>query len=180
MLTKARYATALCIALNVASAQAPDPGLYSAPKSDLDERRGVMVAMRDGVRLAVDQYMPKTADKLPAILIITPYGRTNLYSQARWFARRGYVFLAADSRGRFDSEGAWDPFDSKHKKDGYELVEWVAGQSWSNGKVGMWGASFSAWHQWWAASTAPPHLAAIVPLNAPADEFEDGPYQFGA
>jgi len=117
-----------------ARAQAPIPGEYSAEKYELQERRGVMVPMGDGVQLIVDLYMPKTAEKMATILGITPYGRSTLYSTARWFARRGYVFVAADSRGRFDSEGTWDPFNPKHKTDGYDLVEWLAPQPWANGR----------------------------------------------
>jgi len=160
--------------------QAPNPGNYSAAAYELQERRGVLVPLRDGVHMAADLYIPKGAGQFPIIVSIDPYGRSDLYRQARWFAQRGYVFVAADARGRFDSQGSWDPFDAKHKTDGYDLVEWLAKQPWSNGKVGMWGASFLGWTQWWTASSAPPHLAAIAPLNAPADQFEDGPYQNGA
>jgi len=163
----------------IAVAQAPDPGSYSPAKYELQERRGVMVPMRDGTRLAVDIYAPKTSEKLPVILSITPYGRTELYSQARRFATRGYIFVAADSRGRYDSDGVWDPFNAKHKTDGYDLVEWSATQSWSSGRVGMWGASFLGWTQWWTASMAPPHLVTIVPVGAPPDQFQDTPYRQG-
>ena len=64
----------------------------------------------------------------------------------------------ADSRGRFDSEGEWDPFDPKHKTDGYDLVEWLAKQPWCDGKVGMMGLSYMGWTQWWTATQAPPSL----------------------
>jgi putative CocE/NonD family hydrolase len=163
-----------------AAAQAPNPGTYSAARYQLTERRGVMVPMRDSARLAVDLYLPSPAEKRPAVLAITPYGRTELRAKARWYAQRGYAFIAADSRGRFDSEGVWDPFGAKHKIDGYDLVEWLARQPWSNGKVGMWGGSYLGWTQWWTASEAPPHLAAIAPLVTPSDQFENGPYQYGA
>lgn len=136
--------------------------------------------MRDGTRLAADIYIPKTSAKLPTILVIGPYGRGIFRSKARWFAQRGYVFVSVDSRGRFDSEGIWDPFALSHKTDGYDLVEWLADEPWSNGKVGMWGASYHGWTQWWTASSAPPHLAAIAPLNTPADHLEDHPYRDGA
>ncbi len=136
--------------------------------------------MRDGTNLALDIYVPKTAEKLPAVLMITPYGRTSSGPKARWFAQRGYVFVAADARGRFDSDGIWDPFDSKHRTDGHDLVEWLAQQPWSNSKVGMWGPSYMGWTQWWTASTAPAHLAAIAPQVAPADAFDDHPYRNGA
>ena len=171
----------LALTFGLATAQAPDPGSYSAEQNyALQERRGVMVPMRDGVDLALDMYVPKAAEKLPILLAITPYGRTGLYAKARWFAQRGYVFVAADSRGRYDSQGTWDPFESKQKTDGYDLVEWLAKQPWSNGRVGMWGGSALGWPQWWTASTAPPHLIAIAPWTAPADAFEDIPYRGGA
>jgi hypothetical protein len=173
----------LSTAFGFAHAQAPDPGNYSAAKYELIERRGVMVPMRDGVRLSVDIYAPNTSEKLPGILCIIPYSNTILMTHprmdARWFARRGYVFVAADSRGRYDSEGEWDVFDARHKTGGYDLVEWMAQQPWSNGKVGMIGMSYQGWTQWWTASLAPPHLAAIVPQVAPPDAFENFPYQNG-
>ena len=67
--------------------------------------------------------------KLPGILCITPYGKAHAWKEARKFATRGYVVMIVDSRGRFDSEGAFDPFDPRFKTDRYYLVEWMAGQS---------------------------------------------------
>jgi hypothetical protein len=157
----------------------PDARDYSTAQYDVMEERGVLVTMRDGARLSTDIYSPRTTGRLPAILGITPYDNDVLRADARWFASRGYVVVAADSRGRYDSDGTFDPFDSKHKTDGYDLVEWIAGQPWSNGKVGMIGGSYGAWTQWWTASTAPPHLAAIAPIVAPPDPFENVPYQNG-
>jgi len=105
-----------------------------------------MLPVRDGVQLSADIYVPKSAEKLPAILSITPYGkavyRAHPRMDAAWFAKRGYVFVGVDSRGRNDSEGTWDPFGAQHKTDGYDLVEWIARQPWSNGKVGMIGMSY--------------------------------------
>src|SRR5262249_10228364 len=115
-------------AFETALAQAPDPGNYSAARYEIQERRGVMVPMRDGVRLSVDIYSPKSPDRMASLLTITPYDNTAWRTDARWFATRGYVVAAADSRGRYDSEGTWDPFDARHKVDGYDLVEWMARQ----------------------------------------------------
>src|SRR4029077_13771914 len=98
-------ALVLATAFTPAFAQAPEPGSYSAAKNyELQERRGGLVPARGGGHLAVEMYVPKASEKLPVVLTITPYGRTNLYSKARWFAQRGYVFVAAYSRGRFDSD----------------------------------------------------------------------------
>lgn len=160
--------------------QAPDPGKYSADSFEVTATRGHKASMRDGVRLSVDVFRPKAEGRFPAILIITPYSNNPGYqTRGSWFAQRGYVVAVADSRGRFDSEGEWDPFDPKHKIDGYDLVEWLAAQSWCDGKVGMMGLSYMGWTQWWTATQGPPSLRAIVPEVAPPDPFYNLPYQNG-
>lgn len=166
----------------LASAQPPDPGKYSAEQfKTLDETRGHRPAMRDGVRLSVDVYRPAAAGRYPAVLIHNPYNNNapGWTARAKWFARRGYAVAVSDVRGRFDSDGDWDPFNPKHKTDGYDLVEWVAKQPWCDGKVGMTGPSYMGWTQWWTATQAPPSLRAIVPEVAPPDAFGSGPYQDG-
>jgi putative CocE/NonD family hydrolase len=168
-----------CVAWSVVRAQAPDAGSYSQAQYTVKESRGHRVPMRDGVHLSVDIYKPAAAEKLPGILSITPYDNTGPREQARWFAKRGYVVVVADSRGRYDSEGVWDPFTAKHKTDGYDLVEWIAKQDWSNGRVGMIGGSYGGWTQWWTASAVPPSLKAIAPQVAPPDHFYNAPYQEG-
>ena len=132
-------------------AQAPDAGSYSPARYDVRESRGHMVPMRDGVRLSVDIYRPDAPGRYAGVLTITPYDNTEPRERARWFAQRGYAVVLADSRGRFDSEGEWDPFTSRHKTDGYDLVEWIAKQPWGNGNVGMIGGSYLGWTQWWTA-----------------------------
>src|SRR5207302_10390876 len=69
--------------------------------------------------------------------------------------------------------------NAKHRADGYDLVEWLAKQAWCSGKVGMVGASYGGWTQWWTATQAPPSLKAIVPEVAPPDAFANAPYQDG-
>ena len=173
----------LLVALQAAGpvfGQAPDPGKYSAEQFEVKATRGHKAAMRDGVRLSVDVFQPKAEGRFPAILIITPYGNNpGFQKRGAWFAQRSYVVAVADSRGRFDSEGTWDPFDPKHKTDGYDLVEWLAARPWCDGKVGMMGLSYMGWAQWWTASQAPPSLKAIVPEVAPPDAMFNAPYQNG-
>jgi putative CocE/NonD family hydrolase len=161
-------------------AEAPNPGNYSTEKFEVKATRGHKAAMRDGVRLSVDVAQPQSDGRFPAILIITPYSNNpGFQKRAAWYARRGYIVAVADSRGRFDSEGTWDPFDPKHKTDGYDLVEWLAKQPWCDGKVGMMGLSYMGWAQWWTATQAPPSLKAIVPEVAPPDAMFNAPYQNG-
>jgi putative CocE/NonD family hydrolase len=166
------------------NAQPPDPGEYSAADHNVAEFRDQRAPMRDGVRLAIDVFRPQGDGPFPVVLCMTPYNRncqagTGQPGRARWLAARGYAAVIADVRGRFQSEGAWDPFNRKHKTDGYDLVQWLARQPWSNGKVGSWGVSYQGWMQWWTATQAPPALVTIVPEVAPPDQFRNLPYQDG-
>lgn len=173
---------AILLSASLASlqAEAPAPGHYSEAKFEVHATRGHKAAMRDGIQLSVDVFQPKADGRFPAILIITPYSNNPGFTKrGTWFAQRGYVVAVADSRGRFDSEGTWDPFDPKHKTDGYDLVEWLAHQPWCDGRVGMMGLSFMGWAQWWTASQAPPSLKCIVPEVAPPDAMFNTPYQNG-
>jgi putative CocE/NonD family hydrolase len=170
--------------LSILYSQKPDPGQYSAARHEVSSTRGNRVGMRDGVRLSVDIYQPVVSDgaRLPAVLTMTPYDNLlpSVVARAKWFAQRGYVMILADVRGRYDSEGIWDPFTDKHKTDGYDLVEWIAAQPWCDGKVGMMGGSYLGWTQWWTASQAPPHLRAIAPQVAPpSSALWNAPYQNG-
>mgnify|MGYP002382501856 CR=1 FL=1 len=109
-------------------AQKPDPGMYSPEKYETSGVRGIKVPMHDSVKLSVDIYRPLVEGKFPAILIQTPYSNNGAgtINRAKWFARRGYAVIISDSRGRYDSEGEFDPFNPLHKSDGYDLVEWIA------------------------------------------------------
>jgi putative CocE/NonD family hydrolase len=167
--------------VSTASGQAPDPGKYSVERFEVKAARGFKVRMRDNVRLSVDVYRPAAEGRFPGVLVLTPYDNNaaGLRQRAGWFARRGYAVALADARGRYDSEGDWDPFGAKHKSDGYDLVEWLAKEPWCSGRVGMMGGSYLGWTQWWTATQAPPSLKAISPEVAPPDHFENAPYQNG-
>ena len=154
-----------------------DP-LLSAPEYEVDVESNVMIAMRDGIALATDIYRPRAEGRFPVILVRTPYKKEMNELQARFYARRGYVFAVQDCRGRFASPGEWEPFVNEGK-DGYDTIEYLAVQPWSNAKVGMIGASYLGWVQWWAARERPPHLATMIPNVAPPDPFYNIPYEYG-
>src|SRR4030042_1446229 len=105
----------------------------------------IMVPMRDGVKLATDIHVPEGEGPCPTILVMTPYSRKAVGGFAGETIRRGYALVAQDFRGRFDSEGEDSPVFLScgwgEHQDGYDTVEWIAAQKWSNGKIGGWGIS---------------------------------------
>jgi len=158
-------------------AEDEDP-LLSAPAYEVVVDRGVGVPMSDGVELSTDIYRPAGLESAPVILMRTPYKKEVFELQAKFYARRGYVFAAQDCRGCFSSSGVWEPFVNEGK-DGYDAIEWLARQPYSNGKVGMIGASYAGGAQWWAAVQRPPHLVAMIPNVSPPDPFYNIPYEYG-
>lgn len=127
---------------------------------------GVKIPMRDGVKLNATVYKPRKMDgPQPVIFTLTPYIGDSYHDRAFYFAQNGYVFALVDVRGRGSSEGKFDPF-RQEARDGYDVVEWLATQPWSNGKVTMWGGSYAGYDQWATLKEFPPHLQTIVPAAA--------------
>ena len=131
-----------------------------------------MVPMRDGVRLATDVYLPDGAGPFPAVLVRLPYDKNGRYCWmpflASHFIARGYAFVPQDVRGKFRSEGEPVAFVNE-VPDGYDAIEWITRQPWSNGDVGMWGDSYYGFTQWAAVAAGHPALKAIVPRVTIAD-----------
>jgi putative CocE/NonD family hydrolase len=151
----------------------------SQPTMQTKAEKGVRVKMRDGVELVADIVRPADNAKHPAILERTPYGREIMSQlEGEWWARRGYVHIVQDVRGRNDSAGEWLPFVNE-RKDGYDTIDWIAKQDWSDGKVGMIGGSYVGWVQWAAAVEAHPALKCIVPQVSPPDLFFNFPIDHG-
>lgn len=125
------------------------------------------VAMRDGVKLYADVYRPKPDGRYPVLVVRTPYGvqRDGVHETMIKFAGRGYAVVVQDVRGRYESEGKWDPFRYE-ARDGFDTVQWAAEQPWSNGRVAMQGGSYLGHVQWRAASLAPDKLVTIFPAVA--------------
>ncbi len=132
--------------------------------------RNVMVAARDGVRLATDVYAPArggTVDgRFPTVVERTPYNKdTAAQGVTNYFVPRGYVVVYQDVRGRYRSEGKWRPIRDDGK-DGADLLKWIAAQPWSNGKVGTVGTSYAGATQHAIGIAGAPSLAALVPVDA--------------
>jgi len=139
------------------------------PATDYDIRWGVKIPMRDNVELNATIYFPKTPNdsipKTPVVFTLTPYISDSYHPRAAYFASHGYVFALVDVRGRGNSAGDFEPF-AQEPHDGHDVVEWLAQQSFCDGKVAMWGGSYAGFDQWATAKEFPSHLATIVPAAA--------------
>lgn len=148
--------------------------------------RSVMVPMRDGVRLSTDIYLPEGNGPWPAVLVRTPYNKSQpgALGMALPVLRQGYAFVAQDMRGRFQSEGsdfivfAHDGW-GRHR-DGYDTVEWIAKQPWCNGRVATIGGSAHGIVQNLMAPTNPPHLVCQYIEVAFSDMYRQAAFQGGA
>jgi putative CocE/NonD family hydrolase len=156
-----------------------NPALLAGENLEITVIRNVEAQMRDGVTLRADIYRPEAEGKYPVLLVRTPYDKQWISGFGHKAAARGYVVIAQDVRGRFESEGEWYTFKNE-SQDGYDTVEWAAALPYSNGKVGMFGGSYVGATQFLAAIAKPPHLAGISP-NVTASNYHDGwTYQGGA
>ncbi|NLF71197.1 MAG: CocE/NonD family hydrolase [Candidatus Anammoximicrobium sp.] len=134
-------------------------------------RQNVMVPMRDGVKLATDIYLPArngaaVEGRFPVVLSRTPYGKVATIAEChpKHYVPFGYIVVRQDTRGRGGSEGIWH-WMSDDRQDGYDAIEWIAEQPWSDGKIGMMGCSYVGATQHLAAMTRPPHLTTITPAD---------------
>lgn len=166
---RAALSAIVMIAVSSASVSASDVKWETlAEKKVADETRvkfewGVKIPMRDGVELSATVYKAENAPgPLPVIFLMTPYIADISYGLGQYYAKRGYVMVIADSRGRGNSDGEFHPF-LQDAHDGHDAVEWLAAQPWSNGKTAMLGGSYSGANQWATAKEFPHHLTSIVP-----------------
>jgi putative CocE/NonD family hydrolase len=159
------------------------------------------VPMRDGVCLAVDLYRPDVLTAHAAVVLVTPYQKDAVFQMplgsdgrpiqslplppmpkgfnpmlmsVKPLVDAGFVVAVADARGTGFSEGVYDYYNLEGGPfDGYDLVEWLAEQSWCTGHVGIMGASAAAISCYVTALTAPPHLEAMAANMHPGDFYFD-------
>lgn len=127
----------------------------------------VMVPMRDGVRLWTKVFLPADvpAGGLPTLLARTPYrfpgpADEHYHQAARFHVQRGYAFVQQDCRGRFESEGVFQPYEHEIE-DGRDISEWIVKQSWSSGAIGTIGGSYNGFTAL-AAAIGNPHVKVVV------------------
>jgi putative CocE/NonD family hydrolase len=137
------------------------------------------VPMRDGVVLAANVFRPGGQGRFPTILVRTPYGKgVKASAHHEAFVRNGYAVVVEDVRGRYDSEGTFQPL-TQEPRDGYDTLEWIARQVWSDGSIGMMGGSYLGIVQWKVAALNNPHLKAIFPVVSGYDDYRDRFYSPG-
>jgi predicted acyl esterase len=153
-------------------------------------KASVFVPVRDGTLLACDLHRPgqagvPAAGRFPGLVAeLTPYSALRLSggfdAEADYFAAHGYDVLVCDIRGTGDSGGVWTQIDSPlEAQDDYDLVEWLAAEPWSTGRIGQEGFSYGGFTSLRVAALQPPHLVAIAPLSAQDNLYLDDPYKGG-
>lgn len=181
------------------SMETAPPGAVSRPSEysgwsektyDGHQRSSFYVAVRDGTKLAVDLYRPTKGgvvadEKLPVVWMHSPYNRRSYRGGeaaetypgfALKLAPYGYNVAVVDFRGVYASYGKNIAYNRGEwvdaaKFDAYDMTEWFAKQSWSNGKIGMWGCSATGGSQMQALTTRPPSLKAVIPMSAEFDAY---------
>ncbi|MES2490591.1 MAG: CocE/NonD family hydrolase, partial [Pseudomonadota bacterium] len=157
------------------------PALYSGTKTTSDQ----FITMRDGVRLAVDVTQPLDANgqvvstPLPVILTMTGYNKgigtfvPAIGGASPYFVEHGYIQVIVDVRGTGHSGGEWEAFGETEQADYDEILDWVVEQPWSNGRIGLHGASLLGITAVLAASRQHPAVKALFPIVPMADSYRD-------
>ncbi|MFL5845307.1 MAG: CocE/NonD family hydrolase [Solirubrobacteraceae bacterium] len=136
----------------------------------------VTIPASDGVSLVGDVYLPADGKgRYPAVIDMEPYGR----SSSTDYVSDGYARINTDVRGSGKSGGALCLLCDREQQDVYDVVEGAAKQPWSNGKVALYGYSYSAITSLLGAAKQPPHLRAIVAGHPPTDPYRDVLWQNG-
>jgi putative CocE/NonD family hydrolase len=173
------------LALLAVLASAPAAHAWQPRKAEygVAKETDIPVTMSDGVNLYVDVVRPALPDgsaapgRFPVILTQTPYNKSapRLNFENDYLVERGYVQVIADVRGTGSSEGMWDSFGEREQRDGYELARWAQStdRPWSDGRLGLFGASYGAINQIFTAAQHPPGLKAIFPIVPAADTYRD-------
>src|SRR4051812_34947463 len=191
-LPRPRSARAFLLPLCAIALVAPSPARSQrtpegAPPIPAFDKTDTMIAMRDGVRLHTNYFVPKGfAGNLPIIMIRTPYGieggEQSFAGAYAELAREGYIFVHQDIRGRYKSEGQFvmlrkmrDKSNAKaidEATDTYDTIEWLLKNvPRNNGRVGMMGVSYPGWLTVVAMLDPHPALKAVSPQASPADMF---------
>ena len=156
------------------TASKPGENQASQPAASAPKMLEVFTAMRDGTKLAANVFLPEGRGPWPVILTRTPYLKDGKMfanpAGAKRFTDAGYAYVVQDTRGKGHSQGFYDAF-ANDVEDGYDTVEGLATQPWSNGRIGITGGSAMGITSNLAAIAQPPHLKAAYVIVAPNETF---------
>lgn len=145
----------------------------SQPIYQVIEELDVKVTMRDGIRLSTNIYRPDVPGNFPVLLMRSPYGNGGPDDkEGHYYARRGYVVVIQDTRGRYGSEGIFNAMQTE-ALDGYDTQQWAGEQSWCNGKIGTIGGSYLGFTQWMPAPLGSPYLKTMFPTKTFSDFYRE-------
>lgn len=174
----------------------PSPAYRVTVENGIRKEIDVPVLLRDGTTIYVDIYRPDGTVNIPSIVSWSPYGKFESYGERLqlpigvppgtispmakfespdpgYWCHYGYALINVDVRGAGNSGGEILCFGTQDGKDGYDLIEWLAKQEWSNGKVALSGVSWVAMSQWCIAAQQPPSLACIAPWGGTSDIYRE-------
>jgi predicted acyl esterase len=147
------------------------------------EEKDVRVAVRDGIGIALRIYRPDGAGPFPVLFAASPYRYDNnelpayplfLWRETGpipWYIEQGYAFVHMDVRGTGFSEGDFGFMNAPEQRDLYDVIEWIAQQTWSNGKIGAIGQSYYCMLQWFMGIQNPPHLTCLGAYDGLNDPY---------
>lgn len=149
------------------------------------------VTVHDGAQISVAVYAPEASGRYPAVLAASPYRYDNntlpagpqfLWRETgpiEFYVKSGYAYVHMDVRGSGKSGGQFEFLGPNEQRDLYDVIEWIAKQPWSNGKVGGLGQSYFCMSQWWMGIMAPPALACLAAYDGLNDPYRATCYQGG-
>ncbi len=155
------------------------------------QEKDVRVTVRDGARMAIRIYRPEGPGPFPTLFAASAYRYDNddlpadaifLWRETgpiAWYVDQGYAYVHGDVRGSGLSEGDYTCFGRKEQEDLYDIIEWIAAQPWSNGKVGTFGQSYYCMAQWLIGALNPPHLACMGAYDGLVDLYSATAYPGG-
>ncbi len=152
---------------------------YPIPETSKKVQTSIPISLSDGLELVADLYVPGGEPPFPAVVEITAYGTQRLAREGGIYAARGYLFLAVDTRGRYRSDGIWEPLVND-QEDYHAVIHWLTKHKLCNGLIGTRGHSYSGYNQMLGAIDAPEALKAMAVTVAPGDPFDNVPFQGGA
>lgn len=152
------------------------------PQYGVVVRLDLKCPLPDGVRLSTDVYLPEGKGPWPTVFIRTPYNNNDPVKKiplGRELARNGYAVAIQDVRGRYDSEGTWEPFFHE-RDDGLAAQAWLAQQDFCNGRIALLGRSYEGFCVWMGAFGHHPAVKALIPIVALPDPVINVPWQNGS